>query len=301
MSALDEMLDGCIIASAALEAATRGWPVLPLHHPLAAGGCSCRNQECTNIGKHPRTTHGLDDASTDHTVITRWWERWPNANLGLRTGIAFDVLDIDHDDPQAATADWPAFDMPGGPVARTGKGWHFLLQPTGKGNRARITGSPCDWRGAGGYIVAPPSVHASGRRYEWYTTPDAGLQPAPAELLELLEPPKRTTAPTPPKPPRPGTFTRGTWTVDPLVATVSRAADGTRNNVLNWAAVAVGFAVYNRRTTAAGGEHAQQALADAARALGLGEHEIQATIRSGFAAGTAGRDPSTPKTHRGAA
>ena len=74
----------------------KGWQVFPLH-TITADGCSCRNKECDRQGKHPRTEHGLHDASTDIGDIARWWRTWPDANIGIRTGSASGlvVLDVD--------------------------------------------------------------------------------------------------------------------------------------------------------------------------------------------------------------
>ncbi len=59
--------------AAALDYAARGWPVFPLHNPRAGGGCSCRKADCNQIGKHPRTEHGVKDATTDTATIRGWW------------------------------------------------------------------------------------------------------------------------------------------------------------------------------------------------------------------------------------
>ena len=83
----------------ALEYARMGWPVFPLHTPVAGGRCSCGKRECDNLGKHPRTIHGRDDASTNEATIRRWWEIWPDANIGIATGDGLLIVDfdIDHD------------------------------------------------------------------------------------------------------------------------------------------------------------------------------------------------------------
>ena len=60
------------LLEAALAYAARGWAVLPLHTPTG-GGCSCRDRKCRSIGKHPRTLHGVKDATTDAAQIRTWW------------------------------------------------------------------------------------------------------------------------------------------------------------------------------------------------------------------------------------
>jgi hypothetical protein len=63
----------------------------------------------------------------------------------------------------------------------------IYLAPTGTGNRAGLL-AHVDWRGRGGYVVAPPSRHANGRRYRWLRPLTAELPAAPAPLRSLLAP-----------------------------------------------------------------------------------------------------------------
>jgi Bifunctional DNA primase/polymerase, N-terminal len=65
-----------------------------------------------------------------------------------------------------------------GPLVRTGGGgWHYYLAPTGLGN-AHFRGlEQVDWRGRGGYVIAPPSRHASGQAYQWAPGRDLGTPP----------------------------------------------------------------------------------------------------------------------------
>ena len=86
--------------SAALSYARLGWPVIPLHYPVGGGGCSCNNPACDSPAKHPigkLVPHGLKDATTDEELIRQWWARYPQANIGIRTGAesGLVVLDID--------------------------------------------------------------------------------------------------------------------------------------------------------------------------------------------------------------
>jgi Bifunctional DNA primase/polymerase, N-terminal len=98
------------LRAAALAYAARGFRVLPLHHPLqipsrsqsGGVGCSCGDPGCGPVGKHPRTRNGLHDATADPDRLARWWQRWPNANIGLVTGELADVLDVDGPTGRAA-------------------------------------------------------------------------------------------------------------------------------------------------------------------------------------------------------
>ena len=97
--------------------------------------CSCRDPACGAVGKHPRTPHGLNDATGDPAQLGRWWRHWPQANIGLVTGEVADVLDIDGPAGRAALCRFTAdHDLRlDGPLVRTGSGWHLYLAPTGSG------------------------------------------------------------------------------------------------------------------------------------------------------------------------
>ncbi len=68
---------------AALDYASRGWPVLPLHTARSHARCSCGRADCSSPGKHPRTEHGVKDATTDENTIRSWWKEHPTANVGI--------------------------------------------------------------------------------------------------------------------------------------------------------------------------------------------------------------------------
>jgi bifunctional DNA primase/polymerase-like protein/CHC2-type zinc finger protein len=159
--------------SVAREYAERGWPVFPL---IARE-------------KRPLTPRGLHDASTDRNQVLEWQQLFPTANVGLRTGIIFDVLDIDGPEPVPYVQEILGLAYRhSGPVSNTGKGLHLFFAPSGGGNRAGLGGQKLDYRGDGGYVVAPPSIHPSGRVYRWsedrdYRTP---LPEIPERLLELV-------------------------------------------------------------------------------------------------------------------
>jgi Bifunctional DNA primase/polymerase, N-terminal/YspA, cpYpsA-related SLOG family len=195
------------LRAAALGYAACGVPVLPLHTPqlrsitaegdqgVVAVGCSSGDQGCDRPGKHPRTLlvpHGVAQATTDPERIEGWWRRAPLANIGLATGHLVDVLDLDGPEGVAALQAFAAAHgwTPGGPLVRTGRGWHLYLQPSGTGPRNPIHPellAHVDWRGKGAYAIAPPSRHAHGA-YTWVRGLDTPIEPAPPALQALLRP-----------------------------------------------------------------------------------------------------------------
>jgi hypothetical protein len=83
---------------AAVAYARCGLRVFPVYEVNADGRCACGKECGRDAGKHPRTSHGFKDATCDEATIRTWWTRWPNANIGIRTGDGLVVIDIDvHD------------------------------------------------------------------------------------------------------------------------------------------------------------------------------------------------------------
>jgi len=110
----------------AINYAKRGWPVLPLHNP-ANGYCSC-GIKCTSPGKHPRITGGVHAASTDLEIIKSWWHNWPQANIGIATGMISNLIVIDLDERHGGVEAFRAWEKEH--PAQTG-----LISKTGDGNR----------------------------------------------------------------------------------------------------------------------------------------------------------------------
>ncbi len=167
------------LLDAALSYAAQGRPVFPLQWAVD-GKCSCQRGDCSSPAKHPRTEHGLSDATVDVAAITKWWGEQPQANIGLVMGDGLLAIDID---PRSGGDESVANlgDLPDTVTALTGGGGCHLIYHVDEdyGNGAGIAPG-VDVRSKGGYIVAPPSVHASGRRYEWEVGCAPGdLKPAP--------------------------------------------------------------------------------------------------------------------------
>jgi hypothetical protein len=252
------------LAQHAAAYARAGQFVLPLHWPTAAG-CSCRRADCPSPGKHPLTPHGKDDATTNVKTIGTWWAIWPQANIGIRPPAGTAVLDVDTraGGAQRLTELLAAcgVTLPPTLTANTGGGglhaWYHSPGPY----RGRLCDG-VDIKSHAGYVVAPPSMHASGRPYSWAT--QAEIAPAPSWLRKLI---KRPEAPVIGHP-----LLAGEGADDGLVRTVAEAGEGGRNRALHWAAC--------RAAERGAPADLLDRLRAAAQSVGLDDHEIERTIRS---------------------
>lgn len=196
----DDIVADNALLNAALFYARRGWPVFPLH--TWHGQCSCGNPQCASPGKHPRIKRWQNEATTDEAQIRRWWTAWPDANIGLAAGkrAGWWVLDIDAGKGGNESLDELVAQhgsLPDTVESLTGGGGRHLLFAWPDGlevrNTTKLADLPgLDVRGEGGYIVAPPSAHASGWEYAWELSSDpmegVAIAEAPEWLLELVAP-----------------------------------------------------------------------------------------------------------------
>lgn len=177
------------LKNAALAYAAQGWHVFPLHTPHD-DKCSCPRPDCQHIGKHPRIKGGFKAATADPEQIHAWWSQWPDANIGIATGAPSGIVVIDSDGPEGKASLAKLGPIPETWVSKTGKGCHLVFASGGMsiGNRTRVAPG-VDIRGDGGYIVAPPSLHASGHRYTWERASGEKFNIAtlPANLIPDLE------------------------------------------------------------------------------------------------------------------
>ena len=185
--------------------------VFPVHSPDEGDpeNCDCRRLDCSSPAKHPRTMKGVLDASNDAAAVQRWWDSWPNANVAAATGgdVGYIVLDVDPDHggiESLLDLESKHGPLPLTPTVRTGGGgshyWFRAPLGTSIRNSAGRLGPGLDVRAEGGYVLLPPSLHASGGRYEWLADAhirDVSIAEIPPWLLDLLTEPKHPTAASP--------------------------------------------------------------------------------------------------------
>lgn len=277
-------MNGQALLSAALSIAAKGKPVFPV-----------------NIKKHPLTPNGYKDATTDPDAIRAMLSMQGVAGIGMPTGPVSGLLVIDRDRKNGVDgiASCNELESELGPLPatlqqRTGSGGDqlFFIYPEGVEipcSAGKIA-SGIDIRGAGGYVVLPPSVNESGP-YVWMNS----LQPAPLPQLWID---RLARKPRPEHPmPCPNIIATlstayGAAALEKECRELAAMGPNTGRNVrLNEAAFACGQLV-------AGGElvesEALTALEQAAAACGLGDYEATKTIQSGFEAGR-----SEPRQARG--
>lgn len=252
---------------------------------------------CVPGDKQPLTKRGFHDASTYRAEVTAWWRRWPEANIGMPTGLAsgVEVVDIDvHSSGNGFTAFEQARS------AGLADGWAWLVRTPSGGLHAyflrtgaqeqrswQVPSKHVDFRGDGGYIIVPPSRVATAqgvsRRYEVIAV--AQHQPGPVDaagLRRFLDPPR----PTRPPMDLPAIGARP----DKLATWVASRPEGARNHSLFWAACRMAECGHTFDSTEA-------ALGAAARSAGLSDREALTTIRSAFRTTTPlGPSPARPTT-----
>jgi Bifunctional DNA primase/polymerase, N-terminal len=164
-----------MMLEAAIGYASRGWRVFPV------------------AGKVPRLAAWPTQATTDEAKIRGWWRTWPTADIGIVTGDGLLVLDVDpRNGGDATLADLERAHgvLPETPRGITGGGGtHVFLRVDGPVTNRVGLAPGLDVRGDRGFVIVPPSLHKSGRYYEWEigaSLEDVPLAPAPPWLLELV-------------------------------------------------------------------------------------------------------------------
>ena len=196
--------------------AKRGFKVFPLHGIDGSGRCTCGKPECNDIektkggkpkaGKHPRTLHGFKEATSDTAQIDEWWQKWPDANIGIATGADSGIFALDVDDGKIGEDSLKDLEAKNGELPETpcvatgGGGYHIYFKHPGVkvSNSVKKLGEGLDVRGDGGYVVAPPSRYISGKSYEWhqkFSIESASIADAPEWLLGLIQKPDQDETP----------------------------------------------------------------------------------------------------------
>ncbi len=221
-------------------------------------------------GKEPLTSHGYLDATTDPSQIRVWWERWPQANIGMPTGPqTFDVLDIDerkNGSGMAALGYLKTTGVLSGAVrlVRTPSGGLHVYFLGTEQPCSSLKGRFIDLKARGGYILLPPSVVTTEGYSGAYVELDRRENGRPLDwcaVRRLLDPP-------------PVVSYRGSQSSKKSLGALARwlksRPTGTRNRSLFWAAC----------RAIEGGSTDLDEIVEAAAISGLPLNEINRTVDS---------------------
>lgn len=179
-----------------------GFAVFPCHGVTEELHCTCGKHPCgennKQAGKHPFTKHGVKDASRDIKRIAGMFSYRSDLNIAIATGAASGsfVVDIDNRDDVSGEDSLRGLQeehgqLPATLVSITGNGRQLFYKQPADLDIKNATGiaPKIDIRGTGGYVIAEPSRHYTGRYYKFDEASfDAGIAEAPAWLLDMLRP-----------------------------------------------------------------------------------------------------------------
>lgn len=230
--------------------------------------------------KEPATAHGFKDATKDCAKAAAWWGDGTALGVAVATGQASGVAVVDID-PRNGGNEWtPPEPLPPTWECLTGGGGRHLYYRITGGLKSRKLAPGVDLKADGGYVVAPPSIHPSGKAYCWELSGepvDTARADAPAWLVVSIDPVSACTGLSEPDSSR---LSRAT-----LQFLQFGAQDGERNNRLFAAAcdmAGCGFGLADAETR----------LLAAAGAAGLEEREARRTVGSAY---SAPRGPARPE------
>ncbi|WP_051485676.1 bifunctional DNA primase/polymerase [Nocardioides sp. J54] len=255
------------LAGAAVRYANLGIPVFP----------------CVPRGKQPLTPNGFHDATSSARVVHSWWERTPEANIGLPTGTHTGIVVVDVD-VHTGGSGFGAFERARSEGLADGWGWlvrtpsggihaYYPAEPDHEQRSWQVPSAHVDFRGDGGYVIAPPSrleVDGANRAYDVLAVTTQPAKSLDAAMLrQLLEPPRLKPVGPPSRLPPTG------CRPEALARVVALTPEGGRNRALFWASCRMAEDGQSRA-------NAVSYLMPAAQYAGLPDREIESTIDSAF-------------------
>lgn len=149
---------------------------------------------CQPRDKRPAVANGVKAATREPQTIREWWRQMPDANIAFATGkpSGIFVVDVDGIDAEAELrrleAEHGALPATVEVITPRGRHVYFRMPTTDIRNSASKIAPGIDVRGSGGFVVCPPSIHPSGRRYEWSVDCASAIAEAPPWLLAKIAP-----------------------------------------------------------------------------------------------------------------
>jgi len=145
--------------------------------------------------KKPYTGNGFKNATYDPHQIIKWWEKWPDALIGMPTGkmSGYCILDVDIKNDVDGTATLHELEQANNKLPDTwatltpSGGFHYWFKYPGQHiqTSAGKIGQGLDIRGEGGYVIIPPS-----KGYQWEISNPEICAEMPAWLIQECNKPR---------------------------------------------------------------------------------------------------------------
>lgn len=168
----------------AIEYLKKGFSIIPVRGAVYAGQGT--DEEQYKNSKLPLIPWSeFQKRLPTEKEVKDWYKQWPRAGIAIITGSISGIVVVDFDSEEVIKKATDAGIL-NTPMVNTGRGLHaYYKYPHGK----KITNSAnasikIDIRGEGGYAIAPPTIHFSGKRYEWVKGFD--LQKEISKLPEIF-------------------------------------------------------------------------------------------------------------------
>ena len=165
------------LQKAAIDYAERNFSIFPCYG-IRDGNCTCGNPNCTSPGKHPIPADGFKAATKDVETVKKWWEQYPDANIGYALPECIVVVDVDINRRKGKRGDETLAKLeathgalpPTYTVVTGGGGKHFFFMTDTPLHCRNNVFPHIDIKTMGGYVILPPSNHISGNQYQWATS-----------------------------------------------------------------------------------------------------------------------------------
>ena len=179
---------------------TKQGPKLPANNRQACREYLARHWSVIPVRPHDKRPairwQEFQQRQATRTEIEGWFKQWPDANVAIVTGAISGLVVLDIDPEHDGEGSLAGLIQEHGPLPRTieattgGGGRHLYFSHPGGLVRNKVGLAPgIDLRGDGGCVVAPPSIHASGKSYRWLSGHAPGQIPLaamPAWLVRLV-------------------------------------------------------------------------------------------------------------------
>ena len=163
---------GISMLGAALLYLHRGWNVIPIKRDKLP---------------YLTTWKEYQQRMATEDEVKEWWGRWPSAGIAVLTGALSGIVVVDAENAEGLESVKPYLEAGTLTATTGGGGKHYYFKHPDIPVPCTVRFLPeADSRGDGGYVVVPPSIHRSGRRYRW-VNPETQTAPLPPALLQEIQ------------------------------------------------------------------------------------------------------------------